>query len=402
RERGPGWLGAFLTEAAERGPAPFLPEAAEEFARLTGVSSTLARLLLAGLPHIDSYEHHFLPAELRTALGVKAAEAKHARSELTSLQIEVRREVVAALLPADPARLWSEGPDVAAAAQVWNARVGRRTPVPEWLLAEATRAAKTGWSTHRALAALLDPAQSRTLGVDVAWEVKGDHVEPAEPATEPFTSTVLTGAVTLTAWLAHRLPAGDPLRAALPPALTAVRQRLAAPELMLSIGHFTHLPEFRKAAGTPTETGEGYERYGAVVMATYDDRPRPAVRTALLDSTGCDPYLPALRGEDQQPSPEETALRAVHDPRLAALLADPGAPAAGAVDKDGTWWPQDPSRSVPELVAEVSEAHGLGADAAAVYLALLAMPDPTDRNVARWTGWKPARLKAARAELGAT
>ncbi|MFD8796781.1 DNA-binding protein, partial [Streptomyces vinaceus] len=191
-------------------------------------------------------------------------------------------------------------------------------------------------------------------------------------------------------------------RAALPPALTAVRQRLAAPELMLSIGHFTDLPDFRKAAGTPTETGEGYERYGAVVMATYDDRPKPALRTALLDSTGSDPYLPALRGDDQQPSSVETALRAVHDPRFAALLADPGAPAAGTADKDGTWWPQDPSRSVPELVAEVSEAHGLGADAAAVYLALLAMPDPTDRNVARWTGWKPARLKAARAELAAT
>ncbi|WP_328619419.1 DNA-binding protein [Streptomyces sp. NBC_00354] len=402
RERGPGWLTAFLAEAAERGTAPFLPEAAEEFARLTGVSGTLARLLLAGLPNIDSYEHHFLPAELRTALGVKAADAKHARSELKSLQIEVRREVVAALLPADPARLWTEGPDVAAAAQAWNRLVGRRTPVPEWLLAEATRAARTGWSTHRALAAILGPAQSRPLSVDVAWEVKGDHVEPREPADDPFTSTVLTGALTLTAWAAHRLPAGDPLRAALPPALTAVRQRLAAPELMLSIGHFTSLPDFRKAAGTPTETGEGYERYGAVVMATADDRPKPALRTALLDSTGSDPYLPALRGEDQQPSPVETALRAVHDARFAALLADPGAPAAGAADKDGTWWPQDPSRSVPELVAEVSEAHGLGADAAAVYLALLAMPDPTDRNVARWTGWKPARLKAARAELAAT
>ncbi|MFE5540042.1 DNA-binding protein [Streptomyces sp. NPDC056519] len=402
RERGPGWLAAFLTEAAGRGPAPFFPEAAEEFARLTGVSGTVARLLLAGLPNIDSYEHHFLPAELRTALGVKAADAKHARSELKSLGIEVRREVVAALLPADPARLWTEGPDVEAAAQVWNDRVGRRTPVPEWLLAEATRAARTGWSTHRALAAVLDPARSRALSVDVAWEVKGDHVETSEPATEPFTSTVLAGALTLTAWMAHRLPAGDPLRAALPPALTAVRQRLAAPELMLSIGHYANLPDFRKAAGTPTETGEGYERYGAVVMATHDDRPKPALRTALLDSTGSDPYLPALRGEDQLPSPEETALRAVHDPRLAALLADPGEPAAGAVDKDGTWWPQDPSRSVPELVAEVSEAHGLGADAAAVYLALLAMPDPTDRNVARWTGWKPARLKAARAELAST
>ncbi|WP_329315543.1 MULTISPECIES: DNA-binding protein [unclassified Streptomyces] len=402
RERGPGWLTAFLTEAADRGPAPLRPEAADEFARLTGVSGTLARLLLAGLPHIDSWQHHFLPAELRTALGVKAADAKHARTELKSLDAEVRRAVVAALLPADPARLWTDGPDVAAAAEEWNGRVGRRTPVPEWLLAEATRAAGTGWSTHSALAAVLDPAASRPLGTDVAWEVKGDHAEPREPATEPFTSAVLTGALTLTAWMAHRLPAGDPLRAALPPALTAVRQRLAAPELLLTIGHYTSLPDFRKAAGTPTETGEGYERYGAVVMATHDDRPKPALKTALLDSTGSDPYLPALRGDDQQPSAVETALRAVHDPRFAALLADPGAPATAAVDADGTWWPQDPGRSVPELVAEVREAHGLGADAATVYLALLAMPDPTDRNVARWTGWKPARLKAARAELAAT
>ncbi|WP_051832540.1 hypothetical protein [Streptomyces katrae] len=404
RARGAGWLTAFLAEAADRGPAPFFPEAAEEFVRLTGVSAALARLLLAGLPNIDSYEHDFLPAELRTALGVKVADAKNARTELKSLEIELRRELVAALLPADPARLWTEGPDVAAAAELWNRRVGRRKPVPEWLFTEATRAANTSWPLHRALAAILDPAASPSLGVDVAWEVKGDHAEPREPATQPFTASVLTGALTLTAWLAHRLPAGDPVRAALPPALTAVRQRLAAPGLLLTIGHFTSLPDFRKAAGTPTETGEGYERYGAVVMATQDDRPKPALRTALLDSTGSDPYLPALRGDDQQPSSVETALRAAHDPRFAALLADPGAPAAGvgAVDKDGTWWPQDPSRSVPELVAEVSEAHGLGADAAAVYLALLAMPDPTDRNVARWTGWKPARLKAARAELAAT
>ncbi|WP_449066259.1 hypothetical protein, partial [Planomonospora algeriensis] len=69
---------------------------------------------------------------------------------------------------------------------------------------------------------------------------------------------------------------------------------------------------------------------------------------------------------------------------------------------DGTWWPQDPARSVPELVAEAAQAYGLGPDAAALYLALLAMPDPTDRNVARWTGWKPARAQAARAELAAS
>ncbi|MDV9193363.1 hypothetical protein R6L23_35020, partial [Streptomyces sp. SR27] len=73
----------------------------------------------------------------------------------------------------------------------------------------------------------------------------------------------------------------------------------------------------------------------------------------------------------------------------------------GETGPDGTWWPQDPSRSVPALVTEVAEARGLGADAAVLYLMLLAMPDPTDRNTARWTGWKPARLKTARAELEA-
>ncbi|MFF3673521.1 DNA-binding protein [Streptomyces sp. NPDC002120] len=402
RARGAGWLADFLAAVAEHGPAPFHPEAAEEFSRLTGVSGALARLVIAGLPHIDTYERNFLPTDLRTALGVKAPDAAHARDELKNLDVEVRRAVIAALLPADPAKLWSEGPDVAAAAEVWNRRVGRRTRVPDWLATEVARAVGRGWASNRALGALLDPAASRELSVDVAWTVSGDHVEPREPATAPFTASVLTGTVATAAWLAHRLPAGDPVRAALPPALTAVRQRLAGPELLLEIGHYTSLPDFRKAAGTPTETGEGYERYGAVVMATHDDQPKPALRPALLDSTGSDPYLPALRGADQRPSAVETALRTVHDPRFAALLADPGAPAAGAVDADGTWWPQDPSRSVPELVEEVSAAYGLGADAATLYLALLAMPDPTDRNTARWTGWKPARLKAARAELAAT
>ncbi|WP_329376290.1 DNA-binding protein [Streptomyces sp. NBC_01351] len=414
RERGAGWLRAFLTAAAEHGPAPFLPEAAEEFARLTGVSGTLARLVVAGLPRMDDRQHHFLPAPLRTTLGVKSAEAGHARDELIGLDAEVRRAVVGALLPADPARLWSDGPDVAAAAQVWNRRVGRRTPVPDWLLTEAVRAVRTGWSVHRALPALLDPAAAPELSVDVPWTVKGDRAEPREPAARPFTAQVLTGALSMAAWLAHRLPAGDPVRAALPPALTAVRQRLAAPELLLLIGYFTDLAEFRKAAGTPTETAEaagatagghgsdGYERYGAVILPTHDGRPMPVLRPTLLDSTGRDPYLPLLRGADQTPNGIETALRLAHDPAFAALLADPGAPAAGTAAADGTWWPQDPSRSVPELVAEAAGAHGLGADAAALYLMLLAMPDPTDRNTARWTGWKPARLKAARAELAAT
>ncbi|MFE6667468.1 DNA-binding protein [Streptomyces sp. NPDC057697] len=402
RGRGADWLTGFLREARSHEAAPFLPEAADEFSRLTGVTRALARIVLVGMPYVDSWESNFLPAELRKELGLKVAEAGHARDELRALPVETRRAVLAAFLPDDPARLWNEGPDVASAAAVWNEKVGRRRQVPDWLVAEAARATPSGWPVHRALPALLEPASSPELALDVPWRIEGDHPATASPADAPFTSEVLVGSMALTAWLAHRLPAGDPVRAALPSALTAVRRRLAAPELLLSVGHYTSLPDFRKVAGAPTETAPDHERYGAVLMATQDDRPRPAVRPVLLDSTGSDPYLVALRGADQQPTDPEAALRWAHDPAFARLLADPGAPAAGAADDEGLWWPQDPSRSVPERVAEVAEARGLTADAATLYLMLLAMPDPTDRNTARWTGWKPARLRKARAELTET
>ncbi|MDB1086123.1 DNA-binding protein [Streptomyces sp. ACA25] len=395
-------LGAYLTEYAERGPAPWFPAAAEEFARLTGVPEAVAALVMAGLPQGNSYERNFLSAEVRAMLGVKVAAAALARDDLRDLDARTRQAVVAALLPAEPALLWTEGPRAAAAAEVWNREVGRRAAVPEALLAEAARAVRTSWPAGRSLPALLDPAAEPRLSRDLEWHVDGDRVAPVERDAVGFTADTLIGAVTMCAWLAHRLPAGDPCRAGLPAALTALRERLAHPGLMLDLNQYVTLSDFRKVAGAPTETGEGWVRYGAVVLPTHDDQPSPGIRTALLDDTGQDPYLPALRPGGQQPFPAETALRTARDPRFAALLGDPGEPAAGTRNKEGTWWPQDPARSVPDLVTEVAKEYGLSEETAALYLMLLAMPDPTDRNTARWTGAKPARLKAMRAELAAS
>ncbi|MFI5532935.1 DNA-binding protein [Kitasatospora sp. NPDC051853] len=396
-----GVVAATLELAAERGPAPWRPAAAERFAELTGVTPTLAALVVAGLPQVDSHERNFLSAEARTALGLKVAEAAVARDELRAVATETRQHLIRALLPADPAALWEDGPDVEAVAAVWVQALGRRLAVPEALLADAVKGLRTSWTVGQALAAVLEPDAAEELAKDLDWTVRGDRCVPVESGASGFTANILTGALATAAWLAHRLPAGDPLRAALPAALAAVRARLAHPGLILDFGRYVSLPDFKKSAGAPTEVGEGYERYGAVIMATHDDRPAPGIRTALLDSAGQDPYLPVLRG-DGGPFAAEVALRLAASADFAALLADPGAPAAGEAGADGTWWPQDPSRSVPELVAGVREAHGLGEDAAVLYLMLLAMPDPTDKNTARWTGWRPARLKAARAELAAT
>ncbi|WP_433342818.1 hypothetical protein [Micromonospora sp. CA-111912] len=400
-ERPAGWLAGFLTEWAARGPLPWRPEAAEQFAELTGVTPTAARLVLAGLPYADSA--NTVPTELRRALGVKqAGEVKLAFGILNEAGPQLRRAVVSALLPDDPARLWTDGPAVAAAAAVWNAALGQRVVVPEQLLAEAVRAVRTGWGPAKALPALLDPARSVELRTDLAFEIRGDRARQVDGRAAGFTGEVLRSTIALAAWVAHHAPAGDPCRAALPAALAVIRDRLANPGLLLDLDQYVSLPEFRQVAGTPSETGPGWERYGAIVLATHDSQPSPALRPDLLDADGTDPYLPALRSDAAKPYPMEVALCLVRDPRFAALLGDPGEPAGGARTADGTWWPQDPTRSVPDMVAEVAGEHGLGVDAAVVYLMLLAMPDPTDRNTAKWTGWKPARLKAARAELTGT
>ncbi|WP_106400170.1 DNA-binding protein [Actinocorallia populi] len=395
-------LDGFLAAAAERGPVPWSPEAAAEFSRLTGVTEATARLVVAGLPWVDKKERNFLPSKMRTALGLKAADAAVAREELRALTPSVRRALVGALLPADPARLWTDGPDVAAAAKVWNTEVGKRLTVPVALMTEACQAVRTRWEGARCLSAVLDPASEPRLSRDVKWIVRGDHVSTENEKTVGFTQDTLFGAVAMTAWLAHRLPAGDPLRERLPETLETVRARLAYPDLMFDFGNRVELDGFRRVAGPPTEAGDGYERYGAVVMATGRTYSYPGVRPALLDEPGSDSYLTLL--QEERPdflglAALGPAVRTARDERFAALLADPGDPVAGERDADGMWWPQDPSRSVPDLVAEAASRYGLGSDAAAVYLMLLAMPDPTDKNTARWTGWQPDRLKAACAEL---
>ncbi|MFI0577013.1 DNA-binding protein [Streptomyces tendae] len=404
--RAADWVAAFRAELAERGPVPWRPEAAEEFARLTGVTPTMARLVLVGVPQTDDKRANVPSATLKV-IGVKSADARVSKDELRSLDSAALRAVVAALLPTEPSRLWTHGPDTARAAEVWNERLGRRTPLPEDVLHDAVRTIEpVGWAPAHALRGFVDLATEPRLTTDLTWSLGRYYVETAEQ-TPRFDSSVLKGSVALAAWLAHRLPSGDPLRATLPGVLTALRERLAHPGLLLALDRRgIDWEAFRRAAGDPAETGDDFERHGAVVLGTERMEPLPAIRTALLDAAGHDPHLAALY-TGERPNAQETALRLVHDRPFAELLADPGNPLAGERDADGLWWPQDPARSVPDLVGEAAKQYGIGEDAAVLYLMLLAMPDPTDRNTARWTGWGgqrggTARLRAARADLAAT
>ncbi|MFF4547218.1 hypothetical protein ACFY1J_23830 [Streptomyces sp. NPDC001406] len=380
----------------DKGAAPWRPEAPEALAAATGggLGPVQATVLLAGQPHAPG-------AEGLVTMGLKPRQRDFGNGMLGSVDRHDRAALLGALLPEDPADLWTAGPDTAAAGRVWTERLGSFVRLPE-----EVAAGLSGMSVGSA-EALLNPARTPWLSrTTVQRPDKDGNLVAADPAALPGRYD-LTRAVDALAQLAYTLPYGHPLRAALPDGLAALRRRVADPELLVDLdiewtekGGPTAV-ELRKAYGLPATGGAdayGFTRLGEalVLRPWYGDTETVLVRPAGL--TGPDDAVlglveglvaPARRGGVR-------ALRTILGDDLARALA------AGTDSEGPTGHAQDASTSVPALVTEVAAAHGLGEDAAALYLQLLALPDPTDRNCARWTGWKPARMKKARAELAAT
>ena len=390
------------------GALPCGPDQAEAFAVRTNANTGAAALLLLALPGIDRYgSQRALAPQLREGYRLAAADVDLGHILLGPLTTDDRRRMTAALVPADPdavERLWQGDFDLREAARLWLARFGRRPAVPSELLARAKR---EGVRPDLVVTVLSPEHQPRLTGrtrqrVDDNWltPVDGDLL---------LHGSDLTAWTHALRWLAYRLPYGDPLRAVLPRTLAALRERLADPELLLDLG-VDWMPEtgttsahLRAVHGLP-ETGgagpDGMVRIGTALVLTpmrYGDREAVWLRSAVVASgPEAGPGHPALELLAAA-VPGARAVRALRDvlsPEFEALLG------AGTADSD-TGTTQDPTASVPELVEEAAGRLGCSPDAAALYLVLLALPDPTDRNTAAWTGWKPARLKAARAELAA-
>ncbi|MBC2900114.1 hypothetical protein [Streptomyces cupreus] len=385
-------LAAVARLIRDKGACPWLPEAPEAFAAATrdGLGPLQATVLLAGRPEERD-------AQALAVTGLKPRQMDQANGKLGSLSPTDRSALLGALLPADPADLWTTGPDIDAAGRVWAERLGSVVRLPEDLSADL--AGLPIGSAEQVLNPGHTPWISRTTVLRVD---KDGNLAPQDPAAMPGRHD-LVGAVAALASLAYGLPYGHPLRAALPEGLAALRRRFADPELILPLDvewtekGGTTAVEVRKAYGLP-ETGgadtHGLTRVGEalVLRPWHGDNEITLVRPAGL--TGPDDAVFGLLEGLVGPG-RGAGLRS-----LRTLLADDLARSVAADGSPGH--AQNPMISVPDLVTEVAAAHGLGEDAAALYLQLLALPDPTDRNCARWTGWKPARLKKARAELAAT
>ncbi|MYW00398.1 hypothetical protein [Streptomyces sp. SID3343] len=383
---------ALVRGVREHGPVPVRPESVPALVEGTGLGRAEASVLLSGPPADE------LDKDQRAILGLKATEAKNARAQLARLDGSARARVLAALVPAAPEdvhTLWTTGFDIAATIRAWEVEFGRVLRLPEDVAADLRGVASYGVDT-----VLAPESHAWIVGTSTHKLDKDGQLRASDGANVP-SSSALAMTVTALAWLAYRLPYGDPLRAQLPHVLDLLRGRLADPGLVLDLdveysdGKPT-APRVREAAGLAEHGGadaDGIVRIDDRLLLTpwYNGSEFTYVRPAGF--TGADdPWFDRLIGLRGESSNGLTALRRILDPAFARLLAADGP--AGL--------PQDPTHVVPELVAEVAKTHGIGEDAATLYLQLLALPDPTDRQVARWTGWKPARLKKARAELAAT
>lgn len=363
-------LQAFTALLRERGPAPWRPEAAGALAAATGMTRAEAVLLLAGLPGIDTWEANFLTPQQRQLLGLSAAHAKVAKSALQSLSAHQRVTLLDAAMPVDPADLWEHGPDLAALTEAWLRLRGRRVAVPEELVAALDRFLDSARAAD-VLQVIAAPQPGDWLSTDGRSTSQGYYHVLTEAATgTPFDQRYLSAAAVALPWLGYHLRWDDPLRATLPGALRLVRDRLRNPDLLLGFG--MHQLDRRPEAGPALVDGNSYHDYVICHVA-------PAKLTGTDD--------PALGFIDDE---TRTALRTVMSGWIDEGVSTP----------DGaTGEPHDPRVSAPQLVGEARERFGLDSDAAAYYLQLLALPDPTDKAVQAWNGWKPAQLRKAREAL---
>jgi hypothetical protein len=395
------WLGTFLEEMKTRGAPTWNPDVVTELTRRAGLTRAEATLLWAGLPRMGNYLNDFLGKELRTALGLKVPEAKAAAETFQRLPAEFLLGLFNAAAPEDPRALWSPlgaGPQddtspVARLAGAWVAQRGRRAEIREDLIVTCKQEIRMPLSPAAALGALLDPKGAACMQVK--------RQDAAERGTvEHFGAGTLSSIATLVRFLFAALPVGDSYRSAVPALVEAARARLADPSLVLPLGQGWFGGEARPQAVTLMETLGGKEsKQGETIVRDTG---------TLLVSLGPNGHLgvsfrPAqVTDYAREPQFENVAkLMYSQDHALGAarFLSSTGCNAIlerirGTPVPEGHW-EANPQLSSPEAVKVAGRKLGLREDAATLYLQLLALPRPSNRNVQLWNGWGTGEVKAA-------
>lgn len=371
-------FGEFAELARTRGPVTVRPGPAERLAEQSGLGELEAAVVLAGLPTKSYARYERIPADFAASLGAKTAALTAAGLRFEPPPAGLAHAAfVSLVLPEKAAELWETGPCTDAVAAAWVKHHGLLEPLPE----------KLGALAEKEFA----PAVAQLL---LNPEITGPMPRVDGRVTQGGLAVAARGLL----WLAYTLRVGDPLRARLPKTVARLRAEVLDREFHLAAGMVRDIDEFASRYGYTVKDVGRFRWAGPFALDATPGWRNALLYPALLTGPS-DPGLQiAAAHAGGRPSGDLNALRMLLEGELDRLAE------AAAADAQASepYAAQDPTRTVPEIVAEAAAEYALSEDAAAVYLMLLALPNPTDRNQAEWLGWKPARLKAARAELAGT
>ncbi|CAM5248332.1 hypothetical protein GCM10010329_08600 [Streptomyces spiroverticillatus] len=429
-QRPPAWYADYARLLKERGKRPARPDLAAALGAATGLSPAAATALLVGQLQCTPRPPFDVPSTLSPKFNLPDAwEVRQADVEAEAAVLDelLDRDDVATLydllLPDDAELLWTEGPDVARAARWWRERFGEPIPVPDRVLPLARKelVRPTGEDVFR---------RDRQGRREPWWPMFRFDAVAARVATGAGVLDEglplhagrpdLLGSVRVAAWLAYRTPYGDPLRPAIGAAIGRLRAEVADRRPGTPLTLFATQSNYLMGAPDALE----FTSLGEHPAVTVEDDPVHDMRNVRVDPAllagpadpvldGLDGYLDSVLPSQWVPAsnglPGTADLRVLLSPEFGelgrALEAEserhPEEGQEGGPE-GASGWAQDPTRSAPHVVAACAEGYGLGADAASYFLMLAVLPDPTDRMVKQWTGWKPARFKAAKEELAAS
>jgi hypothetical protein len=403
---------------------PWHHDAVDALADGTGITRAEAALLWAGLPALRSQAEDFLGEDVRSELGLSVAEARAARKLLRTIDPGRRLDVLAAG-GSVPAALWDPIDGLAAARMVgaWNRLIGRRVPIPDELIADATRDLASPVPPAEALGMLAAPKTAPRLNTDGAWgfdarrdgravrTTSGNLVVTSGPARDEDASIGPTAAAcdlltlhTVAVYLPYlfaALPVGDHLRAQLPIAYELIKQRLANPDLWVTLGTngypeaeqhevYASFPGQPLPAPVTGKVAPGAAMVRSGKTLTMYLRPKELVTATELARVRVHTAHFRFAGK-VSPRDVIAYLRSDELARMMKRVTDT------PVADDG--WEQDPRQSAPAQVATAAQRLGVSAAAATLYLQMLVLLWPTPENIQTWNGWTAAEYDAAAREL---
>ncbi|SIO62718.1 hypothetical protein SAMN05444166_7129 [Singulisphaera sp. GP187] len=424
----PAESAAFIA-AAESCTKPPLPSKQEldEAAESLAVAPAEIGLVWMGGLNIDSYEHNFLPAALRTELGWKAADANVGRQALRNLDPSLLEHLCETVVAEGCAAPFADdrGPVLRLLEAAWRAKMPKRLQLDAALQARlSTLGRSSRWQRvehGELLAVAADPTkhpllQPREIRIGVAKDRNSPSLELVTPKKEPLVEgDFLRSLVQLVALVLAETPAGHPSRAEMPALIKQVTKLLDHPGTLLQLREIHLYDDGSKKPLNPVEwlnkhvgktkadakAGTVGVDDGLIVAATLEGQNQAllAFRPAKLKDGGDLARLLGLVaikiGEGYEVPhdtlPTRVVIKSPGFQKLAKAILAKAVPQGQ--------WPQNPSHTALDVVQGIQEKHKLGEDAAGLYAQLLTLPDPTTAKVCAWNGWTAGRFKKAAVEL---